>query len=52
MMSVDDVTAWMRNVLAVDGRWTVSLPHRRQLAVYSRCVEPQLQRLGCRLLTV
>ena len=31
----------------------MSLPQRRrQLAVYSRCVEPQPQRLGCRLLTV
>jgi len=28
------------------------VPQRRQLAVYSRCVEPQPQRLGCRLLTV
>jgi len=36
-----------KNVLAVDGRWTASLPQRRQLAVYSRCVEPQPQTLGC-----
>ena len=29
-----DMTAWIRNVLAGDVRWTVNLPQRRQLAVY------------------
>ena len=29
------MTARIRNVLTVDGRWTASLPQRRQLAVYS-----------------
>ena len=43
------MSASIRNVSTVDGRRTVSLPQRRQLAVYSRCVEPQPQRLGCRL---
>jgi len=38
-----DMTAGIRNVITVDGRWTASLPQRRQLAVYSRCVEPQPQ---------
>ena len=41
-----------KNVLTVDGRRTMNLPQRRQLAVYSWRVEPQPQRLGCRLLTV
>jgi len=40
------MTAWIKNGLTVDGRWTASLSQRRQLAVYSRCVEPQPQRLG------
>ena len=33
------MTARIRNVLTVDGRWTASLPQRHQLAVYSRCVQ-------------
>ena len=35
-----------KKVLTVDGRCTVNLLQRRQLAVYSGCVEPQPQRLG------
>jgi len=51
MTSLSEYDYLNKNVLTVDGRWTASLPQRRQLAVYSRCVEPQPQRLGCRLLT-
>ena len=44
-MYVDDVRihdCLDKNVLLiVDGRMTANLPRRRQLAVYSRCVEPQ-----------
>jgi len=41
----------IRNVLTVDERLTVNLQRRRQLAVCSRCLEPQPQKLDCRLLT-
>jgi len=53
-LSSGDVRIWLLNkkFLTVDGRWTVTLLHWRQLTVYSRCVEQQLQRLGCQLLTV
>ena len=40
-----------KNVLTVDEKSTVNLQRRRQLAVCSRCREPQPQKLGCRLLT-
>jgi len=39
-----------KNASTVNGRWTVGLPQQHQLVAYCRCVE--LQRLGCRLLTV
>jgi len=41
-----------KNVLIVDEKLTMNLQRRRQLAVCSRCVELQPQRLGYRLLTV
>jgi len=34
------MTGWIKNVLTVDGRWTVNLSQRCQLAVYSRCHKP------------
>jgi len=40
------------NDLIVDEKLTVNLPRRHQLAVCSRCLKPQPQRLRCRLLTV
>jgi len=43
--------AEIKNVLTVDEKLTVNLQRRRQLAVFSRCLEPQPQKLGCRLLT-
>jgi len=46
------MTARIKNVLTVDENLTVNLQRRRQLAVCSRCLEPQPQKLGCRLLTV
>ena len=54
-MSADNVRIWLpkqKNVLVVDKRLTVNLPWQHQLAVCSRCVELQPQRLGCWLLTV
>jgi len=39
-----------KNASTVNRRWTVGLPQQHQLVAYCRCVE--LQRLGCRLLTV
>jgi len=54
-MSIDDfrvrLLEW-KKVLTVDWKWTVSFPQRLQLLVYSRCVEPQPQKLGCWLLIV
>ena len=41
----------IKNVLTVDEKLTVNLQRRRQLAVCSRCLEPQRQKLHCRLLT-
>jgi len=41
----------IKNVLTVDEKSTVNLQRRRQVAVCSRCLEPQPQELDCRLLT-
>ena len=41
----------IRNVLTVDKKLTVNLQRQCQLAVGSRCLEPQPQMLDCRLLT-
>jgi len=43
--------AGTKNVLTGDEKLTVNLQRRRQLVVCSRCLEPQPQKLGCRLLT-
>jgi len=48
----DIVVRIKKNVLTVDEKLTVNLQRRRQLAVCSRCLGPQPQKLGCRLLTV
>ena len=48
---LDDVNRYCQDMITwikVDVRWTVNLPQRHQLAVYSRCVKPQPQRLSCR----
>ena len=37
----------IRNVLTVDEKLTVNLQRRRQVAVCSRCLEPQPQKLDC-----
>jgi len=36
-----DMIGGIRNVLTVDEKLTVNLQRRRQLAVCSRCLEPQ-----------
>ena len=45
-----DMIVEIKNVLTVDEKLTVNLQRRRQLAVCSRCLEPQSQKLGCQLL--
>jgi len=47
-----DMIAEIKNVLTVDEKLTVNLQRRRQLAVCSRCLEPQPQNVGCQLLTL
>jgi len=47
-----DMIARIKNILAVDEKLKVNLQRWHQLAVCSRCLELQPQRLGCLLLTV
>ena len=50
-LNQDMIAEIKKNILAVDEKLTVNLQRRRQLAVCSRCLEPQPHKLGCQLLT-